>query len=191
VSGARLGEELRLLAAEPQPAALAALERHGLGAAVLHPAFHVKRSLVARAAALTPAGARADLAALAATLRDVPRDELAAALERLAFPAGERDLVLAAATAPALAAASDETLWDALRRAAPETVAVAGAAGDEAAARRWLDDLRARRLAISGDDLVAAGLQGPAVGAGLEAAMRAHLRGEAPDRERQLAAALA
>jgi tRNA nucleotidyltransferase (CCA-adding enzyme) len=191
VSGERLGEELRLLAAEPQPAALAALERHGLGAAVLHPAFHVKRSLVARAAALTPAGARADLAALAATLRDVPRDELAAALERLAFPAGERDLVLAAATAPALAAASDETLWDALRRAAPETVAVAGAAGDEAAARRWLDDLRARRLAISGDDLVAAGLQGPAVGAGLEAAMRAHLRGEAPDRERQLAAALA
>jgi hypothetical protein len=60
-----------------------------------------------------------------------------------------------------------------------------------AAARRWLEDLRTRRLAITGDDLVAAGLRGPAVGAGLDAAMRAHLRGEAPDRERQLAAALA
>jgi tRNA nucleotidyltransferase (CCA-adding enzyme) len=191
VSGERLGEELRLLAAEPQPAALEALARHGLGAAVLHPAFRVEPALVARAAALTPADGRADLAALAATLREVPHDELAAALERLAFPAAERDVVLAAAAAPALRATSDEELWSALRRAAPEAVAVAGAAGEEAAARRWLEDLRTRRLAITGDDLVAAGLQGPAVGAGLDAAMRAHLRGEAPDRERQLAAALA
>jgi tRNA nucleotidyltransferase (CCA-adding enzyme) len=191
VSGERLGEELRRLAGEPQPAALEALARHGLGAAVLHPAFHVEPALVARAAALTPADARPDLAALAATLREVPGDELAAALERLAVGAAERDVVLAAAAAPPLRAASDEELWSALRRAAPEAVAVAGAAGEEAAARRWLEDLRTRRLAITGDDLVAAGLRGPAVGAGLDAAMRAHLRGEAPDRERQLAAALA
>jgi len=191
VSGQRLGEELRLLAAEPQPAALEALQRHGLGAALLHPAFHVEPGLVTRAAALTPADARADLAALAATLRDVARDELLAALERLAFPAAEREVVLAAAAMPALNDGSDEELWNALRRVAPEAVAVAGAAGDAAAARRWLEDLRSRRLAISGEDLVAAGLHGPAVGAALDAAMRAHLRGEAPDRERQLAAALA
>jgi tRNA nucleotidyltransferase (CCA-adding enzyme) len=191
VSGQRLGEELRLLAAEPQPAALEALQRHGLGAALLHPAFHVEPGLVTRAAALTPADARADLAALAATLRDVARDELLAALERLAFPAAEREVVLAAAAMPALNDGSDEELWNALRRVAPEAVAVAGAAGDAAAARRWLEDLRSRRLAISGQDLVAAGLHGPAVGAALDAAMRAHLRGEAPDRERQLAAALA
>ncbi len=151
---------------------------------MLHPAFHVEPGLVTRAAALTPADGRADLAALAATLRDVARDELAAALDRLAFPAPERDVVLAAAAMPALRGGSDEELWSALRRAAPEAVAVAGAAGDAAAARRWLEELRGRRLAISGDDLVAAGLHGPAVGAGLEAAMRAHLRGDAPDRER-------
>ena len=45
--------------------------------------------------------------------------------------------------------------------------------------RRWLDDVRHRRLAITGDDLVAAGLSGPAVGDALEAAQLAALRGEA------------
>ena len=46
------------------------------------------------------------------------------------------------------------------------------------------------RLAIDGDDLVAAGLSGPAVGRALEAAMGALLDGEARDREAQLAVAL-
>ena len=41
VTGPRLGAELRLLLREPQPAALAALERHGLGAALLGPRFAV------------------------------------------------------------------------------------------------------------------------------------------------------
>ena len=41
VSGARLGSELRLLLREPQPAGLLALERHGLGRAVVDPAFAV------------------------------------------------------------------------------------------------------------------------------------------------------
>jgi tRNA nucleotidyltransferase (CCA-adding enzyme) len=191
VSGERLGEELRLLAAEPQPAALAALARHGVGAAVLDRAFHVDPVLIARALALAPRDARPDLVALAATLRGIPRERLAGALERLAFPAAERGTLLAAATAPALENGSDEALWAELRRTVPEAVAVAGAAGDADAAARWLGELRHRRLAISGDDLVAAGLSGPAVGAGLDAAMRAHLRGDAPDREGQLAAALA
>jgi hypothetical protein len=57
-------------------------------------------------------------------------------------------------------------------------------------ARRWLDDVRHRRLAIGGDDLLAAGLAGPAVGRALEAAMVAMLDGAAGDREAQLAAAL-
>lgn len=190
VSGERLGEELRLLAGEPQPAALLALERRGVGAAVLHPAFAVDPALVRRAVELVPPGGRADLAALAATLRAVPPAELAAALDRLAFPAPERDLVRAAAALAPLDEAGDDALWAALRRVPQEAVAVAGAAGDAAAARRWLGDVRHRALAITGDDLVAAGLEGPAVGAGLAAAMRAHLRGEAPDREAQLAAAL-
>jgi hypothetical protein len=50
--------------------------------------------------------------------------------------------------------------------------------------------VRHRRLAITGDDVVAAGLSGPDVGAALERAMRALLRGEAPDRDAQLAAAV-
>ena len=46
------------------------------------------------------------------------------------------------------------------------------------------------RLAIDGDDLVAAGLSGPAVGRALDAAMGAALDGEAVDREAQLRVAL-
>jgi tRNA nucleotidyltransferase (CCA-adding enzyme) len=137
-----------------------------------------------------PPGGRADLAALAACCRGVAPGALRAALDRLAFPAPERALVLAAATAAPLAPAGDDELWTALRAAPPEAVAVAGAAGDAAAAARWLGELRHRRLAITGDDLVAAGLRGPAVGAGLRAAMRAMLRGEAPGPDEQVAAAL-
>jgi tRNA nucleotidyltransferase (CCA-adding enzyme) len=189
VTGSRLGDELRLLAREPQPAALQALERHGLARAVVHEAMAVDPGLVTRAQSLAPG--HPDLVALAATLRAVPRDELAHALDRLEFPAPERDLVIAAATAQPLQPADDAALWATLRRLPPEAVAVAGAAGDADTARRWLEDVRHRRLSITGDDLVAAGLRGPAVGAGLERAMLALLRDEARDRDAQLAAALA
>jgi tRNA nucleotidyltransferase (CCA-adding enzyme) len=199
VTGARLGEELRLLAREPQPAALSALERHGLGDAVLGPGFAVDPEVVERAVALTPADARADLAALAACLAG-SRRELCERLDALGFPAREREIVATAAAfkrrlASVLAPSppGDEALWRALRREPNEAVAVAGGLDQAAApaARRWLDDIRHRRLAITGDDVVAAGLRGPVVGAALEAAMAAHLRGEAPDRDSQLAAALA
>jgi hypothetical protein len=190
VTGSRLGEELRLLAAEPQPAALQALERHGLAQALLHPAFRTDPALVARAQVLVPHDGRRDLAALAAAARDVPREELAAALARLDFPAPERDLVVAAASAPSVEPGDDAALWAALRRLPVEAVAVGGAAGDAAAAERWLHDVRHRRLAITGDDIVSAGLSGPAVGAALERAMVAHLRGEAHDRAAQLESAL-
>jgi tRNA nucleotidyltransferase (CCA-adding enzyme) len=188
VTGSRLGDELRLLAREPQPAALQALERHGLARAVVDEAMAVDPELVTRAQSLAPG--RSDLVALAATLRAVPRDELAQALDRLEFPAPERDLVIAAATAPPLQPADDAELWSTLRRLPADAVAVAGAAGDADTARRWLTDVRHRRLSITGDDLVAAGLRGPAVGAGLERAMLALLRGEAGDRDAQLASAL-
>ena len=59
VSGGRLGSELRLLLREPQPAALLALERHGLGRAVVHPAFRAdadaRSSARSRCARPTPA----------------------------------------------------------------------------------------------------------------------------------------
>jgi hypothetical protein len=86
---------------------------------------------------------------------------------------------------------TDAELWRALQRTTPEAVAVAGALGGAAAAERWLGDVRHRRLAITGDDFVAAGLTGPAVGDALEAAQLAALAGEAAGAEEQLAAGLA
>jgi tRNA nucleotidyltransferase (CCA-adding enzyme) len=63
-----------------------------------------------------------------------------------------------------------------------------------AAGATWLDDWltwREVRLEISGADLTAAGLQGPAVGRALEAALAAKLDGQAPTRADELRAALA
>jgi tRNA nucleotidyltransferase (CCA-adding enzyme) len=134
-----------------------------------------------------PPDARRDLVALAACCRDVRG--LGERLAALAFPARERETVVAAASAPERLGelpAGDGALWRALRHEPPEAVAVLGTP----AARRWLEDVRHRRLAIGGDDLVAVGLSGPAVGRGLEAAMLAMLDGAAGDRDAQLAAAL-
>ena len=105
VTGSRLGAELRLLAREPQPAALAALQRHGLGQALLGPRFDVDPDLVARAVALTPRDGDAGLAALATAL--VGADDVAATLDRLAFPAYERETVAAAAAASPVRDGSD------------------------------------------------------------------------------------
>jgi tRNA nucleotidyltransferase (CCA-adding enzyme) len=187
VTGPRIGSELRLLLGEPQPAALQRLERHGLGSAIFG-AFAVDPATVTVAQELDPSG----LAALATALPDDPR----ATLDRLGFEARERDVIAAAvARAPRLAAAmaeadGDAVLWRLLRKEPPEVVAAAGALGAPDEARRWLHDLRHRRLAITGHDVVAAGLDGPAVGRALDRAMEAHLDGRAPDRARQLEAAL-
>jgi len=195
VTGPRLGAELRLLLREPQPDALAGLERLGIGAALLGPHFRMDPGRVSTAIDLTPPDADAGLAALAASLAG--DTTVAATLDRLGFPAAERDTVAAAATQAeplerALNEASgDAELWRALRRHVPESVAVAAAVGgDHAAARRWLGDVRHRRLAITGDDFVAAGLSGPPVGVALDAATEAMLDGRAPTPEAQLAAGL-
>jgi tRNA nucleotidyltransferase (CCA-adding enzyme) len=212
VTGSRLGAELRLLLREPQPDALVELDRRGLGSALLSPhtfgfpgGFRVRPEIVERALQLCPPDARADLVALSSCVWG-KRRMVRARLDDLAFPAADRDVVAHTAesagyltdvfTEPERAyygPVSDLELWRALRKQPPETVAVAGAFdGEEAfdAARRWLDDVRHRRLAINGDDLVAAGLSGPAVGEALDAAMRAMLEGDAPGRDEQLAAAL-
>ena len=70
------------------------------------------------------------------------------------------------------------------------TLLLARAAGAD-----WVQDYatdwRHVRLDISGDDLLAEGVeQGPAIGRGLRAALRARLEGEAPEREQQLRVAL-
>ncbi|HET9740327.1 MAG TPA: hypothetical protein VFP78_19605, partial [Solirubrobacteraceae bacterium] len=127
VTGSRLGAELRLLLREPQPAALLALERHGLGRALLGDGFRVDPQLVERAQELTPPDGRADLAALATSLAE----DAAPVLDELAFPARERDVVARAAAAPPLAPADDAALWRRLRNEPAEAVAVAGARGDE------------------------------------------------------------
>ena len=195
VTGSRLGAELRLLLREPQPAAaLMGLERHGLGRALLGDAFAPDERRIAVAHELG-----GPLAALASTLAGA--GDLVPVLDRLAFPAAAREAVArAAAGAPHLADAidaheagepiTDADLWRTLRREPPEAVAAAGALGPAEAARRWLDDVRYRRLAIDGHDLVDAGLNGPAVGEALDRAMEAMLEGRADTREEQLAAAL-
>jgi tRNA nucleotidyltransferase (CCA-adding enzyme) len=70
-------------------------------------------------------------------------------------------------------------------------VALAGALGPDTAARAWLHDLRHLSLEIDGRDLLAAGVpEGPALGRGLDAALRAKLDGETRSREEELAVAL-
>jgi tRNA nucleotidyltransferase (CCA-adding enzyme) len=198
VSGERLGAELRQLLREPQPAALEALARFGTGAQLL-PGFTVDPEYVARALALAPDDARPDLVALGAVVHGREAD-VRAALDRLAFPAADRAAVVGAVSLHFVLDAlsggdvSPSDVRRVLLRKPIEVAVLAAAAGDDEAAaraRRWIEEWRHVRPAIDGHDLVAAGLQGPAVGAGLEAAIGALLDGRAPERESQLAAALA
>jgi tRNA nucleotidyltransferase (CCA-adding enzyme) len=259
VSGARVGAELRLALAEPDPpAALAELARLGvLGA--LHPRLRFEPAPVRRALALVGVGAtggggerrrptaadradvaragegrpsevgtdragsgeaevragrtradvdRADLLMLAAIVLPLalradgnPRGEIVVLLDRLEFPAGDRDRVAAAAAAiPVLVdelprVASPSALRAVALPVPPEGVALAGAVSEPAAAaaQRWLEDVRHVRLAIGGQDLLAAGIpEGPEIGRRLETALRLRLDGELPDeREAQLRGALA
>jgi len=197
VTGSRLGTELRLLAREQQPVAACGLEGLRIGPALL-PGFAVDPDVIDRALALCPPDGERGLLTLAACCTAAKADPLSARLDELGFPAGERAALVDAATrAPALAIALADPaleqrsrLWALLRRERPETVALAGAQGPAESARRWLEDVRHVRLEISGEDLVAAGLEGPDVGRGLERALAAALDGLAAGREEQLAAAI-
>jgi tRNA nucleotidyltransferase (CCA-adding enzyme) len=198
ISGPRLGAELRLLAQEPDPVeALAALRPLALDRAV-HPRFGLEDvELGHRALELLGGNGRRDLLALALAARGVPAGELEVLLSRLAFEAGDRDVVLAAATrADDLAGTLNHTgrLSEIARAVAgdtPELVALAGALGPREAARDWLERIRHVRLQIDGDDLLTAGVpEGPAVGLGLRAALAAKLDGLASGREAELAEAL-
>jgi tRNA nucleotidyltransferase (CCA-adding enzyme) len=191
VSGARIGNELRLALAEPDPpAALAAAAALGLA-----PWLAPDRALIERALELLPAGeGRRDLLVLAASLA-VPADPL---LDELQFSAAERAIVRACREAPALddppRAASE--LARGLRGLPVEAVALAGARGGAAgaaAARRWTQELRHVALQITGDDLRAAGIaEGADLGRRLQAVLDQRLDGTLDaDRDAQLAAALA
>ena len=194
VTAARLGAELRLLAGEPMPSAMCGLEASGSGPSCSRasPSTRPGRARPAPDAARRaggPCGARrlpvdASAPALAARLDAF---EFTAASATPSWPPppahGRSRRCSAARGRPAI--------WTLLRREAPETVALAGALGAAEAARLWLQQLRHRKLAITGDDLLAEGLEGPAIGRALDAATAAMLDGEAEGREAQLAAALA
>jgi tRNA nucleotidyltransferase (CCA-adding enzyme) len=199
VSGGRIGDELRLLLSEPEPNTTLRLTTElGLDRA-LHPAFAPDPEAADRARALLPSGGREDLVILAAAGRGFEGDALAAWLDDLEFPAGERDAVVAAALGAAplgrrlAAAGRPSEIADAARGYSPEAVALAAAVVPEAvdAAARWLDDLRHVALEIDGEDVLAAGVpEGPEIGRALAGALARKLDGEVAGREAELATAL-
>ncbi len=193
VSGSRIGSELRLALAEPDP--VAALERiAGLG---LAPWLAPDRPRTEQALALLPAGeGRPDLVVLAAAIAEDEgdADQRFAGLELTAV---ERAVLRAAAHAPALAsralaAERPSRLARILRGVPVEAVVLAAADGASAPVARWLADLRHVGLAIDGDDLLAAGMaRGPQIGRRLAATLERRLDGEIrDDREEQIADAM-
>lgn len=212
VSGARIGAELRLaLAEEDLLGTLQGLARLGVLEA-LHPPMRLDRELLSHALSLLPVEGRADLLALGGLLLDAAaaaagggEQLLSQALERFEHPGGERRSVLQAALrAPLLShelarPASRSRLWDLLQGVPLEAVALAGALASKdgesaalAAAELWLGELRAVRLQITGEDLLAAGLKaGPEIGERLGRALRDRLDGTIEaGRDSELRAAL-
>ncbi len=200
VSGERIGNELRKLASEADPVrAFIALRELGIDVAVDPGLGLLDEPLATRALKLLEPGDRRDRTVLAAALLGAPREAALALLDRLGFPAADRD-VIAGAAADAervsrrleYAGPPSEIDWAAGGAgAAAETIALAGAIHPANAAREWLVELRHKRLSITGDDLLAAGVPaGPLVGAGLAAARAALMDDEASDAETQLAVAL-
>jgi tRNA nucleotidyltransferase (CCA-adding enzyme) len=190
VSGDRLGAELRLALNEPDP--LAALQAvRELNPAYLPEGLDPRPRALAAALELLPAEGRADLLTLAACAAAMDAGALLAWLDDMGFVAAERDRVAAASRfstgAPLRAARTNAEIARAARGAPLEAVALAG--GENA--RRWLDELRAVRLEINGDDLVAAGIpEGPEIGSRLQRTLDRKLDGELSGREQELAAAL-
>ena len=127
--------------------------------------------------------------------------ELVAAAELGALETGA-DRALAGLAALAVRSPSRLGDWigplglDATRRVAPDRPARTATLGAAVLAPAepvllWVGDLRHQRLAISGDDLVEAGIApGPAVGAALEETLRRTLDGDVEGRDEQFDLAL-
>ena len=204
VSGARLRDELLDLLREAT--GLSALRRlRGLGldrALIPWPAGPAARERVlsqASAAQQATAATGADraLAALAAIAASHP-EQGERWIDRLSLPAGERDRVrIAARAAPLLA----RELRGELRPSAvhalligvpPEALSLALALGaSHEVVGRYLAEIASTRLAITGRDLIAAGVaEGPAIGHALAETLRRKLDGEVDGREAELRLAL-
>jgi tRNA nucleotidyltransferase (CCA-adding enzyme) len=190
VSGERIGAEVRLALAEPDPRAVFEVAA-GLNDALLPDGFAPRPRGLDEALALLPPDGRRDLVVLAACTAGMDARALLEWLDRLAFPARDRDVVAAASRAstlePLRRARSAAEIARAARGAPVEAVALAG--GENA--RRWIEELRHVRLEIDGEDLLAAGVpEGPEVGERLRRALDRKLDGEVDGREAELAAAL-
>lgn len=200
VSGTRIGNELRLLAAEPDPvAAMAALAELGLDRAIAAIVeFGPERQTLAREALKQlPDDGRPLLLVLSIAVLGSERKAAARLLERLEFTATDAAVIVEAATRAAdvtaalTRAESGSAIAHAVGNAGVITVALAAALGRPERPRQWLNTLRHLQLQITGDDLIAAGIrEGSEVGQRLAAARDAMWDGTATDRGSQLAVAL-
>jgi tRNA nucleotidyltransferase (CCA-adding enzyme) len=217
VSTTRIGAELRLALAEPDPvAALDSLAQLGVLSA-LHQSLTLDPALSRAALDVLPAPPDAwpDVLLLAALLLPAHsfdttdyETRLRVLLDGWELPAAERERVVhSTILAPRLAVrlarakrpseiyeiAHGEPL-EAVALAAALTEADAGADGSDvaaAAARRWLAELRLVELEIGGDELLGAGIAaGPGVGRRLRHALMRKLDGELSGRNAELRAAL-
>ena len=198
VAAPRVGAELRLLGAEPDPvAALSGLTPLALDAAIALGFGLDGPEPAAEALALLPADGDPGALTLAVALSRVRDDDRGPLLLALGFEASQRDVILATARlGPRLVvglrhARAPSAIAAAVGSAPVEAVALAGALDARSAAVRWIEWLRSVTLTIGGADLLAAGVPaGPAVGAALRAALRAKLDGRVQNRESELAEAL-
>ena len=204
VSGARLRDELLDLLREPTGLmALRRLRALGLERALLPwlagPAARerVLSQAIAAHQAAAATGADRALSALAAIAAS-HRQQGEGWIDRLALPAGERDRVTVSARAAPLLA---RELRGELRPSAvhallvgvpPEALSLALALGaSHEVVGRYLAELASARLAITGRDLIAAGIaEGPAIGHALAETLRRKLDGEVSGSESELRLAL-
>jgi tRNA nucleotidyltransferase (CCA-adding enzyme) len=171
VSDDRVQNELRRIAAEPDPAAALRLILDWGVMPTLDPQAPDRVAEVVRLAEREPWAGWADreLAVMLAVVRPLPQ------IRELAAATPERPSVAARLAEP----------WD------PSQLLVARALGAE-----WLDQYAAEwrhvSLEIGGEDLLEAGIpQGPQIGLGLEAAFSGKLDGELSGRDEELRVALA
>lgn len=181
---ARIGNEMLLLLGEDVEVVIAAL---GLLAELSGPRYEVDPAVLRRAVALLPEDRTQVPLLLAAVAGGVPEGwhvgNPGPVLDAAQDPEGLAEAMRAAERPSALHAL--------LRRRSPEAIALAGALGVEAVARRWFDELSRVRLEIGGEDLIRAGVEpGPEMGRRLEAALARKLDEGLEGRDAELAAAL-
>ncbi len=190
VSGERVGNELRLALDEQSPTAVFT-QLQALNERVLVEGFDADPDGLAAALEMLGDAGNPQMLTLAACCTGVDADLLRRWLDHLQFTADQRETVLVASRwvtrAPLRAATKRSQIARAVAGAPAEAIALAG--GENA--RLWFDELADVRLEISGDDLIAAGVEpGPQLGAALAHALDLTLDGQCSGAEQQLAAAL-